>query len=202
MIRSTLFLLVLFLISCASSVKPGELRTSSVANRRWKAARLIGADRRADMMPALLQSVRSDPVPLVRAQSAVAIGQLGRKNERVYSTLSSVLKNDPSPLVQQDVLTALARLDYKKAVPLILNKLAKSPEPDVRAEAARALNVLGEGGKNVFSSLVRGLDDRTYRVQTACHRALESITGKSGPMETTWWKKRINSLRASEQASS
>jgi len=185
----SLFVLLL-LSACASSVDPAALRTSPVANERWKAAQSIGNEGREDMSAALLQAVRSDPVPLVRAQSAVALGQIGKRNEKIYSTLTSVLKNDPSPLVRQDVIFALRELGYKKATPLITKSLRNSPNADVRIAAADALKTLGTDS---YEPLIDGLNGENYRVKSACHRALESLTDRNGPMKSAWWKKKLSS---------
>ncbi len=197
--KTGLFLFLSLLLTCTSSVHPADLRKSEVGDRRWRAARLIGAERMSRMTPALIQALQSDPVPLVRAQSAVALGQIGKRNKKIYSALTSALKNDPDPLVQQDVLMAMSKLGYERAAPLVEKKLSGSPEPDVRASAAQALQKLGN--QKTYPSLLKGLDDQNFRVRSACYRTLKSLTGLNGPLRKSWWSEKLSSPGNTESSS-
>ncbi len=172
--RHTLFPIFLLLVSCSSiSVTPDDLRTDSVADHRRRAARLIAVERRTNYLPALLETLRSDDVSIVRAQAALSIGELGVRNENVYSQFMASLETDPSPLVQQDVIYALKKLNYKKASAALAGKLRSSPHEGVRADAAFALKKLGSGEE--LAALKEGVDDSSRRVQFASRSTLDTM---------------------------
>jgi HEAT repeat protein len=136
----------------------------------------------------------------VRAQAALSIGELGVRNQNVYSQLMSSLKNDPSPIVQQDVIYTLKKLNYKKASDTLVEKLRSSPHEDVRADAAFALEELGSG--KGISALKKGLNDSSRRVQFASRSTLEALPQydvKTGANESTTQDQEKDVTRASSR---
>lgn len=159
---------------------------------------MIGEDQQQKYLPTLLEALHSDDVDIVRAQSAIAIGEIGVKRPQVYQQLIESLKNDPSPLVQQDVITALDTLDYNQAAPVLIEKLRSSSHPDVRAESASALEQIGS--QNAIAALKEARDDASEKVQFASKSSLRNLRGtaaykqiasetesETAQSESTWW---------------
>ena len=197
--RKLLCLFLLVLISCSSiSVEPDDLRTDPVADHRRRAAVMIGEDQDGQYLPTLLEALHSDDVDIVRAQAAISIGELGVKRPQVYAQLTDSLKNDPSPLVQQDVITALNKLEYNKAVPVLIEKLRTSPHPDVRAASVSVLEKIGT--TEAITALKEARDDESVKVRFAAKNALKNLRdtpafaqltpeqqSETAEERTTWW---------------
>ncbi len=194
--RKLICLFSLVLISCSSiSVKPEDLRTDPVADHRRRAALMIGEDREKQYLPTLIEALHSDDVDIVRAQAAISIGELGIKRPQVYEQLIDALKNDPSPLVQEDVITALNKLGYTKAAPVLIEKLRSSPHPNVRAESASALQEIGTN--EAIAALKEARDDESETVRFASRNALSNMPqydrstsdthSETEETQTRWW---------------
>jgi HEAT repeat protein len=108
------------------------------------------------------------------------------------------LKNDPSPLVQQDVITALNKLEYKKAAPVLIDKLRSSSHPDVRAASVTALEQIGT--TEAITALKEARDDESVKVRFAAKNALKNLRdtpafaqltpeqqSETAEERTTWW---------------
>lgn len=123
--------------------------SSSSPDERIQAVSIAREERFRESAPQLIQLLRDDN-PAVRAEAAYAIGVLRIRNAGVR--LYQLMINDPSPLVRSNAMVALAELDYKGALAVILNSLDR---PDIREQMA-AIKALGKfGGAKAFNQLIR-----------------------------------------------
>ncbi len=171
-------------------MSPKDLVKSENPDRRRRAAVLIGEDRDRRAIPALVVKLSEDPVPIVRAQCAVALGKIGKKKDRVYSALVQSLRNDPASLVKQDALWALGKIGFERAAPVVSHYLKNGTTPDVRYQAAAVLEKIG--GEQQYAALIQALKDDVYRVRYQAHQTLRALTGADGPPEPSWWTSELS----------
>jgi HEAT repeat protein len=109
-----------------------------------------------------------------RVAAAIVLGELGDKRPEVVSALAAALAQDNTAL-REHVLSALARLGAKKAVPAILPLLV-ARDAGVRAAAIEALVGVGE-------SLVPELEARHAEASAEERRALDEVLARLGGKE-------------------
>lgn len=173
--------------------------SSDDASVRRQAASRFGQHQEDEAIPHLIrrligdprQGIPADPVPIVRAQCATALGQIGKLRKDVKYALRFSLNNDPNTNVQHDVILAIKKLSFDDARPLLEEKLNHSSAKRVKFAAARAL--LDIGTESSLPVLIKSLKNTNYRVKKASLKALRTITGENGPMKPKWWENWLSS---------
>lgn len=176
-----------------TSTSPKDLFSENPSKRR-RAAISAGEQKNKDAIRFLIlrlignpeEGISPDPVPIVRAQCATALGQIGVLNDRVKSALKFSIQNDSNPVVQTEVIHAIRKLTFQEARPLVEEKFTHSSSIDVRHASSDALKEIGT--KDSVPVIIPGLDNEHYRIRKASHAALKNITGKDGPMKKDWWE--------------
>ncbi len=143
---------------------------SGDANARWWAvcalARLPGD--RATATRALLAAA-ADPDPEVRTAALHALGEC-RAPEGVLPLLFAL--GDPSLYLARIAADALIHIG-EPAVPGLIRALEQDAQPQVRANAARALALIGD--KSAIPSLFHALEDDSMMVQHWADEGLERM---------------------------
>lgn len=129
-------------------------------------------------LPALdgaLQAL-SDPNPEVRAAAAYALGRIGASNSFVVHPLARALK-DEDPQVQLAAAQALEQLPYPGS-DLVLENLIltlQNPQPNIQAQAIRALAALKTSAQNALSTLLSLAKNKNPQIREALCYALPQI---------------------------
>jgi HEAT repeat protein len=110
-------------------------------------------------------------------QALVRAGALGGQAARVARRLTAVATADPAFGVRQAALVTLARMPAHLdiSLPIVVTCLRTDPDSHVRAEAARALCVLGTAVAGAAGDLVIALRDGDEDVRYAAAIALKFV---------------------------
>lgn len=190
---TALFLLLLTVSNaCQGPVhaEPRDLASSADADVRRVAAIEIGESRNARFLDLLQVRLQQDPSPLVRAQCATAIRQIGRSSDAVKETVLRVLQNDPNPLVQQSVMQTIGELGFEEAADDVASRLLNSEHADVRQEAAKTLAQIGS--ERHYPHLHEALGDNEKRVRYTALETLRNMTSLDGPLNAEWWASELD----------
>jgi HEAT repeat protein len=171
------------LVKGVSDPSTWEIRHACIA-----ALRTAGRDPRGGPNPnvehALVGALR-DPTYRVRLEAILAIGALGRPEDRnlfmtVIQALQDRLANEREPAVKIWVHVALMALDEvtDKSLQAVIRNF-KSSDPKVRIEAARALGAIGSKIKSkapmVEPALIAALQDKDVTAVGAAAQALAEL---------------------------
>jgi HEAT repeat protein len=160
----------------AAARRAGEAELSSLLealkqpdpDRRWWATcalAYVPGDRATEALIGLV----TDADPNVRAAAVHGLGQ--RNAPDVISLLLFTLA-DPSDYLARLAADSLIRVG-KPAVPSLVHALAQDAQPRVRANAARALAMIGDTG--AIPALFRALEDDSALVQSWAEEGLERM---------------------------
>lgn len=156
----------------------------------------------------IIELLSGDDVPVEkRIAAAIVLGEVGSRSTRTTLALANVLDSGV-PLLQRHVLEALAKVGSKRALPKVF-PLLMSPSEEVRRAARAAVSSVGEevvgtirdrlsaatnderraldavladvGGKDAFSSLVRGLATATGEAATSASLAVRQRVKDADP---------------------
>jgi HEAT repeat protein len=128
----------------------------------------------AGVLPAVADTVASDPSPAVRAELAVALVRAGEE-DRPHRILAALLEaEDPADRIAG--LDAVRRLGGHAPSPRIAASL-RGPAAEVRAAAVAAIAAVNEGIDDVDGLLIGALDDAARVVREAAARALRDRGG-------------------------
>ncbi|MCD6303756.1 MAG: HEAT repeat domain-containing protein [Planctomycetes bacterium] len=120
-----------------SSNTGGTGRTGLLkASPSYQQIKKIVQNPRPSQLPVLKKAARS-PDARVRETAVIGMGRLGKDTDP--TVLMDALRSDPSPAVRVAAATALGRLKYWDAGPLLIDALS-DPDPRVRSRAGAALN--------------------------------------------------------------
>ena len=150
---------------------------------------------------------REDAAIEKRVAAAIILGELGSRSVRTTIALANALDSGV-PLLQRHALEALVRVGAKRALPKVFPLLV-SPSEDVRRAARAAVSSVGEevvgtirerlsaatnderraldavlaevGGKDAFSTLVRGLASATGEAATSAALAVRQRVKEADP---------------------
>ena len=125
----------------------------------------------------LVEALRMDPDPAVRAELAVAMGMSGRPEEAEVVVRPMLSADDP--VERAAALTALARLPRAVGAPQLRSCL-DDPAPIVRAAALRAWAARDEAALDVC---VAALDDPAREVRLAAAAVLRDRPDAGQPLE-------------------
>ncbi len=142
-----------------------------------------------------------------RIAAAIVLGEIGAKSARATTALANALDSGV-PLLQRHALEALAKVGSKRALPKVFPLLV-SPQEDVRRAARAAVASVGEevvgtirgrlaaatneerraldavlaevGGKDAFSTLVRGLATTTGEAATQAALSVRQRVKEADP---------------------
>jgi HEAT repeat protein len=171
---------------------------TSVEHRRAAllATELIGPNKSARVVPAIIVVLRDDSDERLREAAAAALGRIGERlankplAEKVPYTagrdaLVAALRTDKSSRVRTAAAIALGKLDHSDAVGAVADLAAavasSGTPPPARAAAADVLRRLGKDSADAVPALKQALEDRTADVatRTAAAFALGNV-GDSG----------------------
>ncbi len=156
----------------------------------------------------IIELLSGDDVPIEkRIAAAIVLGEVGSRSTRTTLALANVLDSGV-PLLQRHALEALAKVGSKRALPKVF-PLLMSPSEEVRRAARAAVSSVGEevvgtirdrlsaatneerraldavladvGGKDAFSSLVRGLATATGEAATSASLAVRQRVKDADP---------------------
>lgn len=119
-----------------------------------------------------LTALLSDPVPSVRAQAAIALASVDPSDKRAIPALIAII-GARNPKLRATAFTTLQLMGKaaKEAAPPITRALERSPDPRVRAQAARVLAAIG--GAPACPTLARAAaHDKSDEVRVAAMRAM------------------------------
>lgn len=137
------------------------------------------------MLPTLVQMVRQEPDPTVRALAVDALGTL--KGRRVMSELRRAAREDPHYLVRKRALTALAGALGGRAESDLKFALENDPDRRVRVEAVKLVaDRLPVDA--ALDRLLAALRDRAGAVRIRAALELKEITGRSLPPAYGPWR--------------
>jgi HEAT repeat protein len=139
-----------------------ELLRSADPAVRATGARVLGAIASAQDSAAgdALTTALADPEPLVRAESADALGGLGF--QPAAPTIRRLVANDPDPLVRASAAEAIGNLKDSVALPQLVRALDDLDE-SVRAYAAASLGLVG--GEPALETVTRALRTEAHSVR-------------------------------------
>ena len=142
--------------------------TSGEADFRWWAVCALArlADKRATNA---LLAAAADPDPEVRTAALHALGQ--RRIPEAVTPLLFAL-GDPSLYLARIAADALIHIGGP-AVPGLIRALEQDAQPQVRANAARALALIGD--KSAIAALFHALEDDSMMVQYWAEEGLERM---------------------------
>jgi len=135
---------------------------------RQYATLLLGQLRESDGIDSLIQAIR-DPDKKMRAQAAIALGEIGGPS---IDPLTALLE-DPDWKVRYRAAEALGITGSDRAVPFLVNAL-DDPKDHVRYMAAKAIGEIGSGSAE--KALIARLGDENEFVRRSAATAL----GKTG----------------------
>ncbi len=126
----------------------------------------------------------SDTDPGVRAAALRALGLHGSAE---HAGLISQRLSDEDPAVRIEAARSLQRIHAPQAVPVLMERLNASKEPDARAryEVARALGQYREN--RVAEALMAALGDDEFIVSDAAAWSLRVLTGQDFSSDSRVW---------------
>ena len=129
----------------------------------------------ATAVPVLIETVKNEAHPEVRASAATALAGLGPAAKEAAPVLIEASKA-AEPRVRATALVALGKVgpEVKEVVPALIEAL-RDTEPAVRVAAVETLGTLGVQAKDSVSELIERLGDSNRSVQQATFRALGSL---------------------------
>ncbi|MFB3882591.1 MAG: HEAT repeat domain-containing protein [Armatimonadota bacterium] len=132
---------------------------------RSAAAEALGRSKARSAVPALIDVVRKDDDPAVRAEAVRALGQIG---DRRALTVVAALVGDANERVRWAAVGAVSDINGGRAGGELERLLAKG-NADQREAAARAL---GGGGEAAITPLIGALKDQAPQVRGAAAESL------------------------------
>jgi HEAT repeat protein len=127
--------------------------------------------------PSLVETLRLDPDPAVRAELAVVLAKAGRPEEA--QVVVQLMLSADDPLERAAALTALARLPRVLEAPQLRSCL-EDPAPIVRAAALRTWAARDE---DVLDVCIEALDDPAREVRLAAAAVLRDRPDAGQPLE-------------------
>jgi HEAT repeat protein len=132
-----------------------------------------------DSVPAVLPLIRSDD-PRVRAEALTTLQSIGAAGSVTGDDLALVrgAVRDENPDVRSAAAGALSTVcnrDDAQCAADLIHMLQSDEEPWVRAEAAKALGVIGAGGHGVRDALTVAAKDPDSMISAQAREALSSI---------------------------
>lgn len=119
-----------------------------------------------EAVPTLIELLDS-PEANVRERSVEALGWLGNKDKEVVGSALITMLDDSDDMIRNEVVEALARLEYTPALEKVKYLLRHDSDWVVRASAAEALSDLAEvGNSEVVAELELALDDPVEPVRS------------------------------------
>lgn len=157
------------------------------ANRRYRGTILLANATFAGETPyiALFEERSSDLDPGVRT---AGIRGLANHGSAEHAPILIAALEDPDSLVRLEAARALQRVYSDSAVLPLINRLSRDnePEPDIRAEVARAL---GQYPRTiVVDSLINALDEYDLTIAYSAMLSLRSLTGQDFGLDRAAWK--------------
>jgi HEAT repeat protein len=143
------------------------LESDEDALARYHAAAILGRRGDKTAFEPLLHSLKQDPHPAIRAESADSLAKLS--DPRVISALLKAL-SDPHEKVRYTVVKNLERFPGKQTTSALVRILSGEKEWEIRSMSAEILGIVGDGG--VTDPLIQSLmndphDDVRYRATQA-----------------------------------
>ena len=123
----------------AVHVYTGSWSQSGLRAARLRSLRALTDRRDPPAIGALIRMLGGDRDPVVRSQTAVALGRLG--GPRAAAALNTALR-DQAPSVRCQAVVALLRVQGEAAARALGGVLQGDPDPRIRRTAARALGSL------------------------------------------------------------
>lgn len=137
---------------------------------RGNAYRLVGSARFPERNPTLLKGLE-DPDPLVRCSVADAL--LSMRDSSFANPAIRYLRTDPSPLVVQRLLRAMAEIPQLDSAEAI-RSLLSHPDPTIRAQAVTAL--CNRRDRPCWDDILSAADDPDWRVRSALFDVVDKIS--------------------------
>jgi len=172
----------LFILGCGGPTP--SLNSSDADLRRLEIINLSDSSEASEHFKDFVALLEKDPDYLVRAQAAVALGNL--KNAQAIPVLIKAL-NDTSQWVRVDVVIAIGELKGPTTLPALDKVLSDDISPDVRRTTARVLGAIG--GQESIDVLIKALEDRDPGVAEISYQSLRQITKQNIPKNSKEWGK-------------
>ncbi len=167
------------------------------ADVRRETVEALGRRRVPETVPVLTDRLLKDPDPLVRAQAARSLGQLGYREAVVY--LVEGLK-DTHAVVRWDACTALGAMREPASLDAVVPLLRSDESTNVKRAAAQTLAKIG--GDRAVPPLIAATADPEAGVAKAAAVALLELTGQSFGARReaweAWWAAQPRSRREPE----
>jgi HEAT repeat protein len=112
----------------------------------------------------------SKPSIVLRIHAVCMLADM--KNEKAVPLLENALK-DPSPLVRHEAAFAMGQLEFKSAVPALIEAMEDDESVLVRHESAVALGSIGD--ERARKGLIARLDDSDEDVRLSAECALADL---------------------------
>ncbi|MBY0458692.1 MAG: HEAT repeat domain-containing protein, partial [Gemmataceae bacterium] len=160
----------------------GVLQNDKSARQRALAVEALGkvwiAEPKTDALSYVVTTLRDDPSPAVRAQSAIVLAGLRETDMLKYAAtpLVEALKKEKDSRVRKEIVAAVAKhpgVCVSGVEPLA--GVLGDPDAAVRAAAADALALAGEKAKSAAGDLLPLLKDEDKRVKLSAIYALGRI---------------------------
>lgn len=178
--RSAWILASALLAGCTSH--QGEITDTDPDYRREAIARKTGEGDRSDNA-AVAARLLNDPDALVRAQSAVKLGE-SRDPEAVQFLVQALTDRDEH--VRWDTVAALEKIGDRSVAPKVIDVLVRDENANVRRACALCLGTFGD--RAAIPALIEALGDPEFRVVDAAAAALRQITGQDFGRDKAPWK--------------
>jgi HEAT repeat protein len=128
------------------------------------------------VVPDLTALLSDEELPALRQSAAYALGRIGSDAKSAAPALHRMAASR-SNIERTVAAWALVQIapdaeNVKMAIPLLIQALEKSPRPEVRIEAARALGQIGSGSAPVAAALKAASNDSDAAVRKAAEEAL------------------------------
>ena len=137
----------------------------------------------------------------VRAGAAYALGEIGPGNEAVRHAIARALRVEKIQGVRMRLIGTAGAGGSQEAVPDLMHALRDS-DPDLRAEAARALGAIGANDSTIVDALIEALDDESSSVQHAADGALGQLNVSRGQAARSRHIDKVQAQRKGEEARS
>jgi HEAT repeat protein len=161
---------------------------SADADLRREGVLMLGEDQHRDSKAAkeiLSIMARGDVDARVRAAAVKALAAIDQNDERLPTVLAITAKED-SALVRKESVLILAGRSDESSMDLLLDRLDKDDERDIRAEAAHAL--VNCRSERVLRSLIGHVGDEEFSVAYRCRESLCALTGEDFGYEEQAWR--------------
>lgn len=139
-------------------IKALEDREKDVRANAATSLKNLGVDK--SLIPMLVNAMKTNPYPDVKASLAEVIGKYGQEDVRALQALSSTL-NDKDSGVRIQALEAISR-GGTSAIPILIMAIEESRYLDVVSKAVETLGNFA-GDKRVIQSLIKALNDDKSR---------------------------------------